>query len=369
MTRTIRLMFLGLAIASLGYAQQKKQTGFPNDEYELVKVAEGVHAFIAPEPNAGVVQGNSTVIIGEESVLVIDSGQFPSLADRMIADIRKLTDKPVRYLINTHWHGDHNLANSTYKEAFPGIAIISTEFTRQKIAEINGKFLTTQLPDFPRLIKHIRTRVAEGKFSSGKPMTEEDKRNYSRDADTLEHVLPEFQRVKLVPPNIGFEKELDFDLGKRDVKVLWLGRGNTAGDAVTWIPDAKVLVTGDTVVYPTPYGIGSYYTEWPAVLQKMIDMNAVSIVPGHGPVMKDATYLKTLIELLNSLTSQVKQAVAKGLSVEDTRKQVNLGEFEKRLAGNDPDRQHAFRDYFVRPAVDRAYDEAKGQLKPEGIDE
>jgi cyclase len=367
MTWTLKVA-VWLALATIAGAQQKKQVGFVNEEYELVKVTEGVYSFIAPEPNSGVVQGNSTVIIGEDSVLVVDSGQFPSLADRMIADIRRLTDKPVRYLVITHWHGDHNLGSSAYKDAFPGIAIISTEFTRQKIEEIYPKFLSTAVPEFQRMVKHIRTRVGEGKFSSGKPMTDDDKKNYSRDADTLEHIVPDFQRIKHTPPAIGFEKELDFNLGKRVVKVLWLGRANTSGDAITWLPDAKVLVTGDTVVYPTPYGIGSYYTEWPVVLQKMIDMNAAAIVPGHGPVMKDASYLQTLIELLNSLTTQVKQAVAQGLTLEDTRKKVNLDPFRDRIAGNDPVRQRAFRDFFVQPAVDRAYDEAKGTLKPEGMD-
>jgi cyclase len=98
--------------------------------YETVKVADGIYTFVAPEPYAPIVSGNSTVIIGDEGALVVDSGMYPSRAKAMIAEIRQWTDKPVRVLVNTHWHWDHLNGNRVYRETFPDITILSTETTR-----------------------------------------------------------------------------------------------------------------------------------------------------------------------------------------------------------------------------------------------
>ena len=103
--------------------------------YHTEKLAEGVYAFIAPEPRTQVVSGNSVAVIGDDGVLVVDTGNVPSLARRMIGEIRKLTDKPVRFIVNTHWHPDHLMGNAVYREEFPGVAILSTGFTRRAIAE------------------------------------------------------------------------------------------------------------------------------------------------------------------------------------------------------------------------------------------
>ncbi|HTT32532.1 MAG TPA: MBL fold metallo-hydrolase [Methylomirabilota bacterium] len=340
---------------------------FVNEEYNLEKVADGVYAFIAPESDSGVVQSNCTVVIGEDAALVADTGQFPSLAERMVADIKKLTNKPVRYIVNTHWHFDHVWGNGVFRNAYPGAAIISTEFTREMIEDQGPKVLATQPVENKKQVAQYRKMVADGKYPGGQTLSEGAIQSMTRLADTLEHIDAEFPHTVHTPPTIGFEKELTINLGKREVKVMWLGRANTGGDAILWLPDVRVLIAGDTVVYPAPFATGSYMSEWPVVLQKIIDMNAASIVPGHGPVMHDTTYLKALIELLQALTTQVKAAVAQGLSLEETRKKVTLVEFKERFAG------YASTDLwrsgglatFLYSAIDRAYQEATGKMKPE----
>jgi cyclase len=98
--------------------------------YQTVNVAPGVYAFIAPEARVGLVSGNSVAVVGEDAVLVVDSGHFPTLTRRMIGEIRRLTDKPIRFLVNTHWHPDHHSGNGVYRELVPEIIIVSTEYTR-----------------------------------------------------------------------------------------------------------------------------------------------------------------------------------------------------------------------------------------------
>lgn len=342
-------------------------SGFVNEQYELVPVAPGIYSFVAPESDSGVVQSNCTLILGEDAVMLVDSGQFPSLARRMVTDIRKVTQKPVRYLVNTHWHFDHNWGNAVLREAFPGIVILSTEFTRRMIEE-QGPGYRAKAPEENRDQAAGLRKMATGeKLPDGRPLTDETRRFLVRVADTLEHIEPDLLDTVLTPPTLGFEGELTIDLGKRVVKVEWLGRANTGGDAVVWVPDVKLLATGDAVVHPTPFPYGSYMGEWPATLQKMIDLGPAVVIPGHGPVMHDVSYLTTLIEMFQALTAQVKEAVAQKLSLDDIRKKVTLDDFATRLAGDNPMHRRGFRS-FLPAAIERAYQEATGTLKPEGID-
>src|SRR5262245_699024 len=99
--------------------------------FAVETVADGIYAFVSPEPKTGFVQGNCVAVVGDDGVLVVDSGQYPALTRRMIDEIRKRTSAPVRFLVNTHWHGDHLLGNGQYREAFPGVAILGHTVTRR----------------------------------------------------------------------------------------------------------------------------------------------------------------------------------------------------------------------------------------------
>jgi len=128
------LLLLAAASAPSGNvsAQEKDAERVAFTAYDTVKVADGIHAFLPKRTGSAVVSGNSVAVIGDEGVLVVDSGHFPSATRRMIREIRALTKQPVRYLVNTHWHGDHIRGNAIYREAFPGIAIVSTPSTRDQ---------------------------------------------------------------------------------------------------------------------------------------------------------------------------------------------------------------------------------------------
>ncbi len=109
---------------------------FPGERmYQTVEVGPGVYAFVAPETNGPIPSGNVLAVVGDDGVLVVDSGRFPTLARKMAEEIRRRTDKPVRFLVHTHWHLDHIAADAVFREAFPGIVFVSTPFTRRKMAE------------------------------------------------------------------------------------------------------------------------------------------------------------------------------------------------------------------------------------------
>jgi glyoxylase-like metal-dependent hydrolase (beta-lactamase superfamily II) len=347
------VMFVILPVILFGSAALKH-------DFEMVQVANGIHAFIANESNSGAVQGNVIVITGDKSALLVDSGQFPSLADRMVAKVQELTQKPVRVLINTHWHGDHLLCNHIFREKFPGLVVVAHQNAKEPMGRYYANW-DEQVKGYPKFLVQLRAQLKSGKRKSGAPLDDEQKLGLQMDADDLEIIMPEMNRAKFEFPDMYFTKEISFDLGNREVKVTNYGWGNTAGDAVVYVPDAKVLITGDIVVYPTPYSFGSNHSEWIKVLNQLIAIGAEKIIPGHGPVMSDTSYLKTLIALLEDTRTQVQAAVKEGLTLEDVRKRVTLENWKTKLAGDNKFRRRAFRDFFLSPGIEQAYKEAKGE--------
>ena len=330
--------------------------------HETVKVADGVYAFISAESNNAIVSGNSVAVIGDNGILVVDSGNFPSETRRIIAEIRQLTSMPVRYLVHTHWHRDHTDGDNEYRAAFPNVVIISTPYTRKMMADRAMKNLDDEIKMGPEFASYLRKLAQDGRDGSGKALSAEEK-TYNRDfAESIEAAVAEFKQVKLLLPDETFDQNLDVHLGKREIQLKFLGRGNTGGDAVIYVPDAKVVMAGDLLVYPTPYVFDSYFSDWIQALGKLKALGAITIVPGHGPVQHNNDYIDLVSNLLESFNSQVRQAVEENLSLDDTRKKVDVASFEKQFAGDNPNRRRNFEAYFLGMAVERAYKEAKGTL-------
>jgi cyclase len=333
--------------------------------YETVKVGEGIYAFVDPESTTAVVSGNVVAIAGDNAVLVVDSGRFPTLARRMTEEIRRRTKKAVKYVVHTHWHADHVLGNGEFRVAFPGAVILSTRFTRAKIAEQTAKGLDEIARKVPPIIQGMRERLRGGKRRDGTPYTDADRASTETEIRDLDLYVSQAALARPVVPDLAFEEGLLVDLGGREVRVAFLGRGNTAGDTVVFVPDSRVAVTGDLLVLPTPYGHGCYPGEWIETLHKLTASGATTVVPGHGPVLHDWEYAKKLVGLLESLRAQVGEAVRQGATLKEVRERVTLEEFVKPFAGDDAARADAFRPFFVPSAVERAYQEAKGSFADE----
>src|SRR4051794_35026936 len=124
---------MAVTAATAVHAQIVARYGSALDGYAIDKIGEGVYAFVAPDSRTPFVSGNSMAVIGRDAVLVVDTGHVPAVTRRMIADIRRLTPAPVKYVVNTHWHFDHVVGNGEYRAAYPAVAIISTPATRAHI--------------------------------------------------------------------------------------------------------------------------------------------------------------------------------------------------------------------------------------------
>jgi glyoxylase-like metal-dependent hydrolase (beta-lactamase superfamily II) len=331
--------------------------------FELTKLADGVHAAIfTPLPGANV-DGTAVIVINDADVLVVDTQNSPSAARAVIAAIRTLTDKPVRYVVNTHWHGDHHFGNQVYQEVFPGIEFIGHPATREDIPGRMGTQLDTVRSSLlPRMIRNFDSLHAAGMTGDGKPMTAEQRSASAQRLGVLGWMLDEMKATRIVTSTLTVERRMVLHRGERTIDIRFLGRGNTRGDLVVFLPRERIVATGDLLVHPVPFAFGSDLGEWIETLRAIRALPADIIIPGHGAPQRSREYIDSVIELLASTLSQARAAVAKGLDLEGTRKAVDLEAFRARFAGTDANRNRQFANYFVVPGVERAFLEAKGRI-------
>jgi cyclase len=333
----------------------------PPAAYEVVRLADGVHGFIWKNPFSDPIQGNALFIINDRDVVVVDTGLLPSTARVMAAELRKLTAKPVRYVINTHWHDDHHTGNGVYRELWPEVEFIGHRDTRADLIEKSYGERPQDLVNLQSSIERYERWAATGKDDDGKPL-EERRRTRAGELAVLDRaLLPELKAAAEMPPGLTFVDQLVLQRGDRTIEVRWLGRGNTRGDTVVVLPKERIAATGDLLVYPVPFGILSYYEEWPVTLDKLDALAVDVLFPGHGPVLRDRAYLRQVQGLLRALVDRVKAAVAAGATLEETRKQVTLADWKTTLAGDDPTKQRAFDNFFVQPAVERTWRQLRGE--------
>jgi cyclase len=300
----------------------------------LERLAEGVYAIVHDDATEEWPHGNTGVIVGDDGVLVIDSDYLPARAVADIALIRRVTPKPVRYLVNTHWHGDHTHGNGVYRDAFPGLAIVGPRESRSFI-ELNLTKLPrgATAPDSPhrRAIAQIEARLAKGTDSAGAPLAADVRQRLVTNLRERRTEVEELGKVKVAPPNLLFEHELVLYLSGRRVELRNRGPANSPADVTVWLPEERILFTGDIVVHPLPYAIGAWPAPWIDVLRQIEALPVVALVPGHGAVMRDQTYPRLVRELLEAARTRVDSLYRAGKPLAAAVPLVDLGDFRTRF--------------------------------------
>jgi cyclase len=357
-----------LLAAALGLAWSQLRAAPTGDATARVeKLAEGVYAILHddailqwPSGATGWPHGNTGVVIGDEGVLVVDSTFLPSRARADIALIRSLTDKPVRYLVNTHWHMDHTSGNAVYAEAFAGLTLVSQRATGEHMAFWDVRWPrveTTSGSETRKEVQELEERLASGKDAQGAAISAESRALLERVIGQIRNELSELEAFRPGPsPHLVFDEELALDLGRRRVVLRNRGRANSPADITIFLPEERVLFTGDILVHPVPYAMGSYPVAWAQVLRELERLGAAVIVPGHGPVLRDPVYLRQVRELLETTTARTRALAVQGKTVEQIKKEIDLQDLRGRfVAGEDPTAMY-FWDYSIKNAlVERAY--------------
>jgi glyoxylase-like metal-dependent hydrolase (beta-lactamase superfamily II) len=275
---------------------------------------------IGPDLYAFTAEGdpNSGVIVGDDGVMVVDAQATPVMARQLIDRVAKITDQPIKYVLLTHYHAVRVLGAS----AFPGAEILASDVTRELIVERGKQDMDSEIGRFPRLFRAVES-------------------------------IP-----GLTWPSITFPDQMSVWLGRREVRIMRIGRGHTAGDVVAFVPDANVVFSGDLVEYKSACYCGdAHFTDWPATLDRLAEFSARALVPGRGAALKTPREVADGIALtqdfLTSLYGSVAESVAKGRSLKesyDATREI----MDPRFAS------FAIYEHCMPFNVSRAYDEASG---------
>jgi glyoxylase-like metal-dependent hydrolase (beta-lactamase superfamily II) len=318
---------------------------------ELLPLKTDVYLVHRPEPLREPVEANAVFVVNAEDVVVFEGGGAPLVAERTIALIRSVTDKPVSHVINSHWHGDHNLGNQAYRAAFPDVKIVGHPETHAAMTGAPMGYVERYVPMLTGVIEQWTAELAEGSLSPGRRALLPD----------LPLVRDELARTVITPPDLLTDDRLVLQRGDREIHVLHLGRGNTPGDLVMWLPAERILATGDLVVHPIPYGFGSYPADWIKTLERLAEFNFDTLVPGHGEPQQDARYIRRLQALLTEVRRQVAVSVAEGRDLEATRAALDIAEFVDEFAGDNDDARRKFENWWRLPIARSAWLEARGE--------
>jgi cyclase len=307
--------------------------------FELVKVKEGIFAAIAKPQYK--LNCNAAVIINEDDVLIVDSHSKPSAAKALLKQIGKITQNPVRYVVNTHFHYDHARGNQAFFSNYSHeVTLISSEQTRKDLIGIEMSRLKKEVSDLPGIVSKLEQdldRESDGKRKLELAATLNQARIYHQ----------ELKSVELVLPGLTFDRSMILHKKDREIMLLFLGRGHTGGDIVVYLPRERVLATGDLVTAWVPGMNDGYPNEWITTLGEISKLSIDSVVVGHGKV-SGKRVIEVQQNFLNEFIGAVKAEIRKGSTVEQVQKSVvaHLApkyasdfpsqDLERRIGGNVP---------------------------------
>jgi len=297
------------AFASQADLEEKKVTFSKLSEHAYAYTAEG-------DPNTG-------IVVGDDAVMVIDTQATPVMAQDVIRRIREVTDKPIKYVVLSHYHAVRVLGASAYKPEH----VIASEDTLSMIKERGEQDKASEIGRFPRLFRNVES-VPPG----------------------------------LTWPTLTFTGKMTLWLGKLEVQLLQLGCGHTKGDTVVWLPQERILFSGDLVEYDaTPYAGDAYFNDWPKTLDNLAALKPAKLVPGRGAALENEAQVAAGLKGTRDFIADVFASVKAGAGAGKDLKSV----YRETLDKVRPKYGHwVIFDHCMPFDVSRAYDEATAHRDP-----
>jgi cyclase len=320
---------------SVNTPEQTKRTDGTIEGVEKVVIANGIYQFKASY-DGYVSNCNSTVIVNKDDVLVFDTNTRPSTARAILAEIRKITRKPVRYVVNSHWHPDHWSGNEVYAGEFTGLEIIATEETLRYMKNVSPAFPALFSAALKRQQAAFDKEMSSGMQSDGTPLTDEARRTKENRFRVYQEFVAESQKVRRVLPTRTYRENLTLKQGAREFRFMSLV-GDASDSTVLYLPKEKILITGDLLVHPVTWTTQSYrITPWMNSLKMLSRLEVNVIIPGHGPALHDKNYLNLVAELFESVITQVQAALRQGMvTVEEVQQAVKLDAIRLKFTKDD----------------------------------
>ena len=309
------------------------QSGGPivSGAHRFEKVAEGI--YYATASGTMTVGANSPIILTDTEALVVDSEITPAAARALVADLKAVTDKPVKYVVDSHYHYDHAFGNQVFG---PDVQVIGHENTRKRL-------LGNTMAEYTYLssVEPVPARVAALRERSAKETDPQQKAALERQIANSLAYLEQVKEIKVTPPGVTLDRKMTLFRGGREIQILFFGRGHTDTDVVVYLPKEKIVCTGDLMESVISYMGDAYLDEWPATLDRLMALDFDTVMPGHGVVFKGKAHIEAFQRYLRDVSKQARELKTAGVAAEAAAQRIDMRAFatdfpQIRAAGIDP---------------------------------
>jgi len=279
--------------------------------YKFEKIADGVYYA------TGGFGSNNVVIVNDDDVLLVDTGTSPANARAFVADVKMLSNKPVRYVVNTHWHYDHTDGNSIFG---PEVQIIAHDYVRTAITTfdvLNREPYKTSQGTAAAQVEDLKKQVAAENDAARKT-------TLAKQLADAENILVQLKEIKPTPPNVTYSSKLVLNRGQREIDLLFLGRGHTGGDTVVYLPKEKIVATGDLMESRPAYMGDAFFDEWVTTLEALKKLDFQVDLPGHGVPFTNKSLITAYQSYLQDLMAQGAKLKGQGVSADDAARRIDL---------------------------------------------
>lgn len=282
--------------------------------HRFQKITEGI--YYATASGTMSVGANSPVFVSGTEAIVIDSGTSPAAGRALVQDVKAITDKPVKFVIDSHYHYDHLFGNQVFG---PDVQIIGHDHTRERLKANTLEQFTflSSIRSIPQRLQSLRERIAAEKDPQQKAALEQQVRN----AQAYQEQVKEVQQT---PPNLTFDNTMTLVRGGREFRLMYLGRGHTDSDVVVYLPKERMVATGDLMESILSYMGDSYPEEWIVTLEKLKALDFDTVLPGHGVPFTGKERITAFQDYLRDLIAQTNALRRQGLSAEAAAPKVDL---------------------------------------------
>ena len=328
----VTALFLLFAAGWL-WLDARAQTGGPivSGAHRFEKVLDGI--YYATESGTMTVGSNSPIIVTDTEAIVIDSEITPAAARALVADLKAITDKPVRYVIDSHYHYDHAHGNQIFG---PEVQVIGHENTRKRMLTnvLEQATYLRSVETVPANVAALRERIAKEADPQQKALLE---RQVANSLAYLEQV----KETKVTPPNLTLDRKMTLFRGGREIQVLFIGRGHTDTDVVVYLPKERIVCTGDLMESVLSYMGDSYPEDWIATLDRLKAIDFDTVMPGHGVVFTGKAKIDAFQRYLRDVITQAAALRKNGMSADAAAQKMDLTAHSKdfpqiRAVGIDP---------------------------------
>jgi glyoxylase-like metal-dependent hydrolase (beta-lactamase superfamily II) len=284
--------------------------------FKIEKVADGVYAALA-RPQV-LTNCNAAIFVNSQDVLVVDAHSKPSAAAALIAQIKRdITAKPVRYLVNSHFHWDHTQGDAAYKASGAKVDIIASDATKQLMTQLSRNRLQESLDGVPKQMDDVQARLAKATSSA-------DKERFTDLIRQLKAYQTEMRSYTLELPTITFAKSHVIQDAAGDLHIEFHGRAHTAGDVAVFSPQKRVVASGDVVIGYLPNIADGYPRPWPATIDSVGELTFDHIIPGHGPVHHGRGRMMQMRNYITELTGRVEDGKKAGKPLAELQQTLTM---------------------------------------------